>query len=341
MTFAFAAEIKLTLYNSAYVYNAESGTGWEETRTTITYFGNVLQPTCTVDLLPGLFFFTGGIAIFTPFDQESKIADYFPYIQSRLTVKDVTVIMGNLEAEHDFPGIILDPMVYFIPEMRIISASRVPVTHGCYEYGLQCKWDRERMHGEVYINWQLKDTEAHRERFDVGLIQTGSIGLLPFYVGGHYWHNGGQEHGRAISYTENYVGAVGLKSEKITLLYTASYFLPDREIQPELNVFGEGIYINSIIPIGPMEVSPSLWITDEFFNEENKFISVEGDPFYRIPLYIGFDVNVIHTFAETVDLRISLINGVFLPDTESKFNWKMIRYDQTLRIFFTHTFDSL
>lgn len=325
------------IYNSSYIYNGENASYWNETRYTLTYLENLLQP--YVVIKNGGVIFKLGIGFLLPFNQEDKIKNYYPYFQICLSNERSKFIMGSLENDHDFPPCILDPLIKITPKVRVIRQDRIPIdyevfpdgifTHGFYEYGLQVKYSCEKLFFESYINWQLPDTEFHRERFDVGLI----FKFCSFYTGLHYWHNGGHEHFHPVEVTENYVSAIGYKSEFISLLYLASYFLPDRDRFPEKNVFGQGVLLEGKFELVGIIFEPNLFISSSFIRKEEKFVSIEGDPFYGVPLYAGLNISKLWKINEA-EIKLEFINGTFLPDVDSEWSPMMIRYDQKIMVTF-------
>ncbi len=233
------------------------------------------------------------------------------------------------------------------PQIRILTKSQIPIdyetfpagifSHGFYEYGIQLKYEKDFYFSDVYINWQLPDTEFHRERFDIGLI--GKIGW--FYFGFHYWHNGGHENPHPVEITENYVGAIGFRNKFFTALYLISYFLPDRDAHPEKNVFGQGIYFEGNIELFGFNIQPQFFMSSSFINKNERFISIEGDPFYRVPLYFGLNFSKVFKLAEDYFLEIGFINGSFLPAPDVAWDPMMIRYDQKLQITLNYSFPLL
>ncbi len=350
---ALFARGELGVYNQVYAYNGESGTAWEETRTTLTYFENVFEPYLVLEPNERVRF-TCGVGVVVPFQQEYPISDVFIRVQTRITLTPyMWLYLGSLEKDHQFIEPMLDPLTEFIPRIRVISLSQVPIdyevfpkgrfSHGFYEYGAQLRWQDRWVRGEIYMNWQLADTPDHRERFDVGLIQEG-IGVLPVYGAFHYWHNGGHEHEHLVGITENYVGAVGWEFPQVGkrsgIYYLVSYFLPDRDERPELNVFGQALYTRWEFALGNWRFIPHVFMTSSWISEKEQFISIEGDPFYRVPFYAGLNLRYEQEIAPGTVLQVGFVNGVFLPNTRDPYDWKMIRYDQLIRADLRYTFAS-
>lgn len=345
----FAVEAEFLIDNSVYAYNGESGTYWDETRYTITYFEDLFQPTLYIRMNERVSF-KFGIGMLIPFNQEDKIINYYPYAQTRVDFENLWLELGSLSGNHDFPTPILDPLINMTPQIRVIATNRVPIpyeefpvtglfSHGKYEYGIALGWDALGT-GELYMNWQLPDTTNHRERFDVGLTHNTADTLgVPLYAGLHYWHNGGHENLHTIWITENYVGAIGIRNDSMDILYLASYFLPDRDSHPEDNVFGHALYLSKTFSPGKWRIRPELFISGEFLNTNHVYISIEGDPFFRIPFYLGCNFYRDIELADGVVMTMKFVNGIFLPDTSGDYEWRNLRYDQCIQIDFEYGFD--
>lgn len=334
---AVSADTEFRLKNSAYIYNGENTSYWEETRTTITYLENLIQPYLVFTVSPG-FILKAGAGFLIPFNQEDKVFAYYPYIQTRLESPEATLIMGSLDSGHDFPAPVLDPLSSMTPQVRVVSESQIPLSyetfplglsaHGVYEYGLQLLWRTAAGSGEIYINWQLPDTVLHRERFDIGLIHSWEL----LYGCFHYWHNGGHENPHPVSITENYTGAAGLKNQTFTALYLASYFLPDRDSNPGLNVFGHGLFGEYRLILFDFTVEFQGFVSGQLLNPDHRFVSVEGDPFYRAPAYAGINISRTWEIARDAALGIGFVNGLYLADPSRGWDGTGFRYDQKIRI---------
>lgn len=186
------------------------------------------------------------------------------------------------------------------------------------------------------MNWQIQHNAKHRERFDVGLTYALDFlhNIATPYLGVHYWHNGGHEYPfveGSPAITENYVGAIGINSEYLSILYMASYNLVDRD-----NIagqFGHAIFLRGSIDVMTwFKIEPIVFVSGWYINKNHKFISVEGDPFYRVPFYFGLNLTKDFIFDNGIVLSLGFVNGLFLTE-ENKVG---IRYDQTLKFDFTY-----
>lgn len=341
--FIYGAEFKFGLKNWAYAYNAENDSDWEKTRTTMTYFEDVFQPTATLVLNSNVSL-TFGVGFYVPFNQEEKLLNYYPVVSTVLDFDAVRVTLGTLDPDHDLPAPILDPLAKMTPQIRVISESQVPIdyeaypvtglfSHGMYEYGLAVNWDVIGT-GELYMNWQLPDTTNHRERFDVGLAHRFEF---PLYTAVHYWHNGGHEHPHPVTITENYVAAAGIRTDKLNALYLASYFLPDRDVHPELNTFGQGLYFSYQFDLLKWTLQPELFVSSEFLWTNQQYISIEGDPFYRVPFYAGLNISRRWQLHEAFEVEVAFVNGIYIADRDHPGNVG-VRYDQKLWTYLDYRF---
>jgi len=330
------ATYQFQIKNSVYAYNAEN-THFNETRTTLTYFGNILQP--EILILPNKKIkFTVGIGLFIPFDQEFKTAKYFPVIQTQLKFNKLLLNLGSLDSDHNFPTTVINDIAKTVDSIRIINNNRYQISRGRYEYGFQLKWLEKMFFGELYMNWQLKDTINHKERFDAGLINTIDFFSVPLYFAFHYWHNGGHENPHTISITENYVGVIGLRNKTFNILYHYSLFLPDRDGNSSLNFSGQGLYFDYLFNIGIVTIQPIGWVSDTYLNKNNKYFSAEGEPFYSRPFYLGLNIILNIPVTDNFILLLKFKNGTFQADINEKYNLKMIRYDQMIKFNFKYKF---
>lgn len=340
-----ALDTRLHLANSAYIYNGENGSYWEETRTTITYLENLLEP--SLEIIGDGFRFQAGAGLLFPFNQEQKLISWYPLLRTTLHFNYWKLVLGSLEGRHNLPAPLLDPLTSLTPQIRVISTSRVPLpyesfplglfSHGRYEYGLSLQWD-SAWGGELYVNWQLPDTAQHRERFDMGLIQTYQSGYIPWYGALHYWHNGGHENPHTVSITENYNLALGVQQLRYSILYLASYWLPDRDVNPQDNLFGQAMYgrYQFSLPDRRWTIEGELFLSSELIASNQRFISIEGDPFYRMPLYAGVNIAFHWEISRELTLDLAFKNGIFWPGPPVPWDSLMIRYDQMIRLDF-HT----
>lgn len=335
-------------WNSFYAYNGENH-AWEQTRITITYLEDLFQPYAEFELSEMLRF-RAGAGLVIPMNQEQKIRAFYPYVQTQFQFPGWSMTLGSLEGNHDYPAPLLDPLVSLVPQIRLGSSDQVPIdyenfpetgkyTHGVYEYGLQFRWGNTSLErGELYVNWHLPDTSNHRERFDIGLIERKLAAGLPWYLGIHYWHNGGHENSHAVSITENYTMGVGLRDDNFSALLLGSLFLPNRDGGGKI-IGGSALYFDYTYRIGAWKLQPILFVSDEFRNQANRFISIEGDPFFRVPFYVGLNVGATWKIVPECAIDFGLVNGFFQPTVMQEFNPNKLRYDQMLAVKVKYFFD--
>ena len=351
--FAVAApEVDFNLYTSSYAYNGEN-TQWEETRTTLTYFENFTEASFKIKFNE-LIDVDLGLAVLIPFTFEfPDNVRFFPIVTSRIGNDAVQLRIGTLKGGHNLPAPIRDPLIDMTPVVRSTIDNTLikdgpetykyndKFTHGYYEYGASFEWFKGGR-GEIYMNWQMLHTERHRERFDVGLTYALDFVSPIFtpYIGIHYWHNGGHEFPlvvntttgeRTPAITENYTGAIGINSKWLSILYLASYNIPDRD--NNVTQFGHGLYLRGTIPVKNwFEIEPLMFVSGWYLNHDHRFISVEGDPFFRVPFYAGLNIKKEFVFDNGISLSLGFINGIFLTETGEVGG----RYDQALSFNFTY-----
>ena len=352
-SFAYSApEVDFNLYTSSYAYNGEN-TQWEETRTTLTYFENFTEASFKIKFNE-LIDVDLGLAVLLPFTFEfPDNVRFFPIVTSRIGNDAVQLRIGTLKGGHNLPAPIRDPLIDMTPVVRSTIDNTLikdgpetykyndKFTHGYYEYGASFEWFKGGR-GEIYMNWQMLHTERHRERFDVGLTYALDFVSPIFtpYIGIHYWHNGGHEFPlvvntttgeRTPAITENYTGAIGINSKWLSILYLASYNIPDRD--NNVTQFGHGLYLRGTIPVKNwFEIEPLMFVSGWYLNHDHRFISVEGDPFFRVPFYAGLNIKKEFVFDNGISLSLGFINGIFLTETGEVGG----RYDQALSFNFTY-----
>lgn len=352
-SFAYSApEVDFNLYTSSYAYNGEN-TQWEETRTTLTYFENFTEASFKIKFNE-LIDVDLGLAVLIPFTFEfPDNVRFFPIVTSRIGNDAVQLRIGTLKGGHNLPAPIRDPLMDMTPVVRSTIDNTIikdgpetykyndKFTHGYYEYGASFEWFKGGR-GEIYMNWQMLHTERHRERFDVGLTYALDFVSPIFtpYIGIHYWHNGGHEFPlvvntttgeRTPAITENYTGAIGINSKWLSILYLASYNIPDRD--NNVTQFGHGLYLRGTIPVKNwFEIEPLMFVSGWYLNHDHRFISVEGDPFFRVPFYAGLNIKKEFVFDNGISLSLGFINGIFLTETGEVGG----RYDQALSFNFTY-----
>lgn len=352
-SFAYSApEVDFNLYTSSYAYNGEN-TQWEETRTTLTYFENFTEASFKIKFNE-LIDVDLGLAVLLPFTFEfPDNVRFFPIVTSRIGNDAVQLRIGTLKGGHNLPAPIRDPLIDMTPVVRSTIDNTIikdgpetykyndKFTHGYYEYGASFEWFKGGR-GEIYMNWQILHTERHRERFDVGLTYALDFVSPIFtpYIGIHYWHNGGHEFPlvvntttgeRTPAITENYTGAIGINSKWLSILYLASYNIPDRD--NNVTQFGHGLYLRGTIPVKNwFEIEPLMFVSGWYLNHDHRFISVEGDPFFRVPFYAGLNIKKEFVFDNGISLSLGFINGIFLTETGEVGG----RYDQALSFNFTY-----
>ena len=335
----------LNLRNIAYMYNNESVADtqvWDVTQIELTYFANLFEPTLSYSLgeVAHLRF---GAGLYFTFDQETRFHTVFPIFQTRFHVGSIQWIFGSLENDHRLPSPILHPLVETEPRIRAREDGEgTRFSHGRYEYGAQMRVNTELLWADVYINWQLLDTTLHKERFDLGASVFFRPGGVPLYFAGHYWHNGGRENPHAVPTTENYNFAFGFRDE-FSVLYFVSWDVPNRS-DDSTQTLGQALYLDYRIEFatvgdGTISLRPLLWITDEWINSAHRYISQEGDLYFNMPLYVGFDVRGAFPIVKGLSFELGMVNGVFFPTINGNIRKTLkARFDQLVKVDFSYDF---
>jgi hypothetical protein len=300
------------------------------------------------------------------FNQQQKLDNYYPYVQTRLDFGISALTVGSIDNNHNMPAPMMDEASSITPDIRITNHNHMPYslfesvasneftefnptvdddTCGFYQYGGAYTWDSVMGKGELYLNWQEMDLsnafEDHRERFDCALIESYRLfNALPLYGCVHYYHNGGHETDHPVPVTENYTGAFGLRNTNIDILYMVSELFPDRDI-PSMAVFGQAVYIDYHFRIWDIEIQPEFFISDAWINPNDHFISVEGDPYFYVPLYAGINIyyNVYFDKERTTLCQMGFVNGTYIASTGESYNPDSIRNDFLLRVNFQYSFN--
>lgn len=338
-------KVDFRLFTSSYAYNAEN-TRWEDTRTTLTYFENFTEGAFDI-VFNELVSLRIGASVFFPFTFEfPQGIRFFPVVTTQVSNEYVSLRIGTLTGGHNLPEPMRDRLIDMTPVVRSTPDNTLiakgpesykygePFTHGFYEYGASFEWFKGGR-GEIYMNWQIQNNSKHRERFDVGIIHSlDFIKIFTPYIAVHYWHNGGHEYPfveNTPAITENYTGAIGIHSDYLSILYMASYNITDRD--NNITKFGHGIFLRGNIPVLTwFNIEPIIFVSGFYINKNHVFISVEGDPFYRVPFYFGLNIKKDIKFNNGIVLGIGFVNGLFLTE-ENKLG---VRYDQNLKFDFTY-----
>lgn len=364
--------VTFDIFNSSYVYDDENGNGngndWDLTQYTLTYIQDIFQPYFTIKL-NDMLSFKAGAGFLIDFNQESKVDNYYPYVSTTLNFGGTTLTVGSIDNNHNMPAPMMDEASSITPDIRITNHNHMMYslfsnaapdeitefnptidedTCGFYQYGGALNWNTAyNLSGELYLNWQEMDIsnafESHRERFDTALIESYQLfDVVPLYGCLHYWHNGGHETDHPVPVTENYTAAFGLRNTNFDILYMASEMYYDRNI-PSMSVFGQAIYIDYRLRFWNFEIQPEFFISDAWINPGDQFISVEGDPYFYVPLYAGinFYYNFYFDKERTTLCQMGFVNGTYIAATSEPYSPDNLRNDFLLRVNFQYSFDIL
>lgn len=167
-----------------------------------------------------------------------------------------------------------------------------------YEAGLQWMFAGDTITHDAWINWQLLNTPAHRERFDAGIAGEARVTdtlAIPFQA--HIVHEGGQlfAAGPVADSTAFGSGAIVRRNAlgaRITLEAHGliSRFVPDREA-PSRQREGAGLFTRAAAEHGAWRAHAILW-------RSRDFVKVEGDANYLSVTRGGDAVRGTRRYAE-------------------------------------------
>ncbi len=239
-----------------------------------------------------------------------------PLLSFRYRTDHSLGVLGTLETE-DRHGL-LEPL-----QVTTLEITR-PV-----EYGLQWVERHKHVDAEVFISWQVLNTEESREIFDYGLLlRVRPLPFLALEYQGHGKHRGGQLFSAGEPVTNNFAGGPGIRltvalpvvqeaSLVVFRLWSSGIFDPNPPTGRPDN--GRGTYVRASVapPLG--EFFTILWWGRDFLSEEgdNNYNSVGFEPtFYRSKrryTEIGFVRRM--TIDKTVDFRVEFRFHKFDDDT--------------------------
>jgi len=145
-----------------------------------------------------------------------------------------------------------------------------------YESGVQWRIDEPRLKHDLWFNYQQRNTAAHRELFDGGIVDRLHVqGPLSVAAQFHIVHHGGQQYASgpvadSLAYgpgviLEGPVGRLQMASAEVYGL--RAFDRPDRAV-PALNVRGTALFVRLAGETGPWRGHASLWRGNDFNHED-------------------------------------------------------------------------
>ncbi len=322
------ALVSLNFYDQVNSFQGNNGYIWETIPTDQSQLlENIFIP--TLSLKWKFLTIKGGVGIYSPLQNSEIKFDYYPYAQLNLKFQEVQINLGILNANHNYPAPILDNVTFFAGRTRLIDRQEIAVNHGFFEQGLQLRADYPNYSGEIYFNFQTHRLKEQKSVFDYGTTQAIYVNNIPLYLSARNW----QSFSLATN-TENifnFIATVGFRNDYFNSLILFSYYRYENDNPIITSIRGEGLYLDYYYYTGDWIIQPQIWITSQFFWKTHQIISLEGDPFFRAPLYLGFNIYKLFKLTRSSQIKIILVNGGYLPTTDSEFYWKMIRYDQIVK----------
>lgn len=195
-----------------------------------------------------------------------------PIVAFRYATRHSLGVVGTLEVERRHG--LLEPLMVTTRELT------TPI-----ESGLQWIEMRERVRGEVWLNWQRLNTPTQREAFEMGATLRVEPTAWATVEGQHLWsHRGGQLHDAGVPVSNNRVTSLGVRLGRALPTLGASTLLvaqlwSDGHIDPNYPASrpakGQGTYIRaSIAPKGWVELFGIHW-------RGKNFVAAAGDPNYN------------------------------------------------------------
>lgn len=272
----------------------------------------------------------GGVGVASPLQGSQLTFYYLPYAQIGLNFNQIRLILGNLETTHHYPAPLWDPITSFSSRTRIINRKYVSINHSFFEQGIQIQDFYQNYSGEAYFNFQSHRLKDDYLVFDFGLSQSAFISELPFY-GALRGFLSSSLKTNTVENTFNLTAAFGLRNDFFNTLILFSYYHFEDQNPLITSTWGEGIYLDYYYYSGDWIIQPQFWVSSSFLLKQHHFIALEGDPFFRAPLYIGLNIYKIFTLTKSSQIKIVLLNGGYIPNADSDLYWKMLRYDQIVK----------
>lgn len=264
--------IKLDSYS--YFVNLEYSGEATKYREGQTFFGQhlilglVYRPHETVKFTAGGFFGR-------TFGHDDELEEIQPYLQFAWKPNEhFELTFGNLNRDrHTFLDAIFDDTLHL---------ERRPTETGFELFGAY-KWLTQ----SAWINWQAINTEAHREKFDVGAITNVDLNYVILDFQFHWSHRGGQlfDNGPLTNDLTTALGAKvllpipGLDEAGVSGHWLHSYWKPDSLIDESFS--GDGAEFGAWLTYKGYKLWVTYWTGDNFWTED-------GDPFYQADNHFKF-----------------------------------------------------
>jgi hypothetical protein len=160
-----------------------------------TWLADTIRPTATL-LWDDRYRIQLGVLAQKGYGDEEGFGVTEPWIQLLWQpARRYTVILGNLDIPHYyFPAL-------FFPANYVLDKP--------FETGAQLLHRRENWYDDLFINYRLKDTPEHQEKFDLGFVHRNQWKFLRLNYQSHWTHQGGTLFSHPVDTINDVAQAVG------------------------------------------------------------------------------------------------------------------------------------
>ena len=253
-----------------------------------------------------------------------------PIVTLRIRNDRSTFLIGTLDAPRagDPPGPDrTGPHGLLPPIQRETLAFERP-----YEAGMQWTFEGASFRHDAWINWQLLNTPAHRERFDVGLAGEARVTpwlSIPFQA--HIVHEGGQLYASGPVADSSVLGSgavVRTAARGVDLTLEAhgliSRYVPDRAAENRFRE-GSGFFTRAAAERSGCRTHVIVWRT-------RNFVKVEGDPNYLAVTRSGeartarryAEAGIARTFAPAPGTRVETSARLHRIDDRTEYSFRVL-----------------
>ncbi|MBN2433243.1 MAG: hypothetical protein JXQ27_17365 [Acidobacteria bacterium] len=313
---ARADELELSFRSFSYLHNLEFVGEATRYRDGETFFGQHLSLYATY-FSAEHFQIRGGIFLGRSFGDDESLDEIRPLITAEYEPnRHFRLTFGNLDRE----GRLFDEAIF-----DDILLYQRPL-----ETGMQVNAGTSWFRASYWLNWQALNTDAHREKFDMGSLGVVTRSPFRFDAQFHYIHRGGQQFDSG-EVTDDFAVATGVELQRavgpfaaVSLSghwYMSHYLLRDNDQRTS----GRGVEVRSYLDWRGWQPFITSWWGEDFWTED-------GDPFYQADrlwtfgfrknwligrnIQIGLNFTAYHLegeFQHAASLRLSLAGQKLIP----------------------------
>ena len=242
-------------------------------------------------------------------DDELEEAEFYGQFRFKPNER-FSLTFGNLDLDgHTFLDAIFDDTLRY--EER-------PTETGFEIFGAW-RW----LSGRAWINWQAINTEAQREKFDVGTLAKAKIGWAELQAQFHWIHRGGQLFTAGEPVSDDLSLALGgelnlplpwLEKAGVSAFWLHSHVIPDRAEDDTLT--GDGVLVGLFAEKWGFRLWGNAWVGNDFLTED-------GDPFYRAPNNWTFGLTKVWKLTEWASI-MAQVDGLVLDGEVFINEWLMV-----------------